>query len=210
MGRHGLSTIFKDLIPETFDHKPDEEPTVDAHGPWLIFEQPSSWLRYTDLTLTNWVQQGRKCIKNLTKPKAPFWHPEFVFKVPVKAVRIRLSKKGGPSDGERLWDVFFAGPPGNDFTVPSNACPAGGELPLFPEFCKPLRPNARYELRLTDISNKGRPRFDERLTLRVAGVDPWTGESTVRTHSGEPRPILTKQPRLGIPPGATMLPEEFF
>merc|ERR1711924_377503 len=95
------------------------------------------------------------CSDNLTSPSMPFMHPRFVFVDPTYKVRVRLGKRGE----KPFYDASFAGPPGNDYTIPTNAPPAAGKLPLFPEFCQPIDPDAVYTLRLTE-QNKD---FDEEL-----------------------------------------------
>ncbi|CAJ1357606.1 unnamed protein product [Effrenium voratum] len=69
-----------------------------------------------------------------------------------------------------IWDVIFAGGEGSDKEVLRNAVPIGGNLPLFKEFCQPLAEDARWELRVTDVTpnKKGLPTksFDETLLLR--------------------------------------------
>lgn len=132
---------------------------------WLELERPSRWLASTDIGSVEWVgRSAASCSRNVTLPKSPWWHPSFSFNFPIHAVRVRLKALQGPQSGKPLWDVIFAGRPGSDFQVPNNAPPAGGQLPAFPEFCPPLRPEARYELRLTHEAR--RPDFDEVLVLR--------------------------------------------
>jgi len=132
--------------------------------PWLELERPSQWLESTDLGSGIWVGLPGRCSSNVTRPDAPWLHPQFQFKRPVRAVRIRLTRT---SDKKKLWDVIFSGRPGSDYSIPNTKVPSGGLKPVFPEFCPPLSPNAAYELRLTDEANLGGPRrFDELLRLR--------------------------------------------
>merc|ERR1712032_136423 len=135
----------------------------------------------SDITSMEWIGEPQKCTKNLTNKITPWLHPGFTFKVPVHAVRIRLSEQF-PVKGKKLWDVIFAGKPGNDYTIRQDAAPAGGKMPLFPEFCPPLPPDATYTLHLTEAENED---WDEKLTLVSAAA------------AGNVR-IRGKQPRLSL------------
>lgn len=138
-------------------------------GRWLEYVNgPPEWLQETDLLSTEWIGKPGKCW-NVAHPedphRFPWWHPRFVFRVPVHLVRIRLTKMETPTrHGQKLWDIIFNGRPGNDFTVVNQAVPVGCRLCQLPEFCPPLRADALYELRVTEMGE--RPRFDEHILLR--------------------------------------------
>merc|ERR1711935_1272492 len=89
------------------------------------------------------------CSNNLSIPGASFYHPEFIFWHPTKSVRLQLKAmhEGPKGEGTVLWDVVFAGRPGNDYSIPNWAPVSGGLKPLFPEFCLPQNEHAMYELR---------------------------------------------------------------
>lgn len=170
---------FFDLFPIITGKEPGPLPdpgrlVLPKRGQWLKFASPAKWLKSSDIIYTDWVgKDAQHCSKNVTHPPArPWWHPDFVFREPVYSVRVRLTDLTpshlGDAKPEPLWDVVFTGGPGNDVTVPNRAVPRGGHQPLFPEFCPPLGPDAKYELRLTEMDKpeKAWPsRFDERLIL---------------------------------------------
>lgn len=138
-------------------------------GSWLEYAKGEpQWLRETDLLSSEWVGKLGRCwnVMHPTDPeRIPWWHPNFVFTVPVHLIRIRLTRMKSPTQpGEKLWDIIFSGPPGNDHTVTNNATPVGCKLCQLPEFCPPLRDDALYELRVTEMEEPSR--FDERILLR--------------------------------------------
>ncbi|CAK0870589.1 unnamed protein product [Prorocentrum cordatum] len=154
--------------------RPRQKPALELgkqYKEWLEFVRPPSWLKSTDITSTEFVGEPFKCKTNLTSKDAPFLHPFFQFRIPVFGVRVRLKdvspgalKADPKGEGRLLWDAVFFGGPGNDYTVTNTAVPTG-KRPLFPEFCPPLRRDAKYELRLTHWDDS--PKFDELLELVV-------------------------------------------
>lgn len=145
----------------------------EAERPWLGIVETPQVLYSTTLLNKEWIAQPiNKKVQPWVCPKHPaesdhraWWHPEFVFTAPYHAVRIRL-KQLYPTE-RMMWDVIFAGRPGNPWTIPPDATPAGGKLPVFEMFCPPSSANTKLELRLTDAENET---FDETLTLMPKAV----------------------------------------
>jgi|Transcript_28178 hypothetical protein len=153
------------------------KPRTTPSPQWLgIVEDPET-LASTDIGDEEWIghpQPTRKHLKPgefpqcepfLTGKYSPWWHPSFEMKMPVHAVRVRLTDLNNhvpPSKRKPIWDVIFAGRPGGAFSIVNDAVPAGGKHPQFPPFCPPLKATAKYELRLTEAQNE---QFDEKLTL---------------------------------------------
>uniref|UniRef100_A0A7S0A714 Uncharacterized protein n=1 Tax=Pyrodinium bahamense TaxID=73915 RepID=A0A7S0A714_9DINO len=186
---HGRLTAFGDDIwpadrasgrlPRPQQRTVTVDPLARDASPWLEFVEPPQHLAVTDLPLKTWVGEPSRCSSNVTSDEHPWWHPGFRFQEPVHAVRVQL--RALHEKGKLLWDVIFAGRPGNDFIVPNAAPPAGGKLPLFPEFCPPLQSKSLYELHIKDLAES--PKFDEILKLRPIRSLPR------RVHGpAEPRP----------------------
>eukprot|EP00933_Yihiella_yeosuensis_P046846 TRINITY_DN42477_c0_g1_i1.p1 TRINITY_DN42477_c0_g1~~TRINITY_DN42477_c0_g1_i1.p1 ORF type:complete len:241 (-),score=41.00 TRINITY_DN42477_c0_g1_i1:66-788(-) len=202
-----LLSAFTDIFGDGFEKALNGPPPVLIDQPyqvikpkpnkikqdWLEFEVPSDILESTDIQSNEWVaDNAASCTNHSTNPEHAFWHPNFAFKDPLHAVRVRLNEVENGHFKKALWDVIFAGGPGPPNKVLNRAVPAGGKLPLFPQFCPPLKPDARYELRLTHqaIDPPSR-RFDERLFLRAKRSLP----RTWKVPEGElvpPRPPLKR------------------
>lgn len=181
------------------DAPEDEEATVEIpkrHGKeWLGPLEDSEVLAKTDLYEKGWIgthqEPGKKlragehpkCEPFMTFKNFPWWHPSFTFKVPVHAVRIRLTDISGPVKHKK-WDVIFAGEPGGIFGITNTHVPVGGELPQFEPFCEPLKAKTKLELRFTEAENE---EWDEKLTL----VPP--GQGRFRNPSPKPRMPLTQR-----------------
>lgn len=144
--------------------RPEPYTEVETRGieDFLEFERQPQYLRWSNVGSSYWLGRPGQCSKNLTSDWHPFVHPDFVFNVPIQALRVRMRKL---PEKKPFWDAIYMGPPGNDYTVPSYSTPGGGKKPLFPEFCPPIKPNSKWELRLTHIT-RGLQQFDEKLTLR--------------------------------------------
>eukprot|EP00928_Gymnodinium_smaydae_P039980 TRINITY_DN27198_c0_g1_i1.p1 TRINITY_DN27198_c0_g1~~TRINITY_DN27198_c0_g1_i1.p1 ORF type:complete len:365 (-),score=78.99 TRINITY_DN27198_c0_g1_i1:12-1067(-) len=153
-------------IEEEDDYKYDTD-SVKRHKPrrdFLEFVEIPKWLKYSDITSTEWLGWKNNCSKNVTRKKAPFWHPFFVFKAGVSVVKVQLSK-----DGDTLWEAIYSGPPGAGNEVTNEHVPTGGKKPLFPEFCPPINPTDRWQLHiehLPDLNDGQVPAFVEDLTLK--------------------------------------------
>ncbi|CAJ1396162.1 unnamed protein product [Effrenium voratum] len=139
---------------------------------WLEFTATPDTIAQTDLVSSDWVQKGPDCRTHDLDPlgQAAWYHPYFRFKQPAYAVHVQLAEMQRGKPRQKIWDVIFAGGEGSDKEVLRNAVPIGGNLPLFKEFCQPLAEDARWELRVTDVTpnKKGLPTksFDETLLLR--------------------------------------------
>lgn len=145
---------------------------------WLGQVEDSKYLAKTDLYTKTFIgtpQNPKKKLKPgewpecepfLEYPGKPWWHPAFTFKVPIHAVRIRLTNL---CEGEAClpaekpyWDVTFAGQPGGIYKITNTHIPVGGKEPQFKPFCEPLKAKTKLELRITEASEEA---WDERLTL---------------------------------------------
>lgn len=177
-----MAAAFVDILPLSLRSlvtpEPWRFPTPKAPAPKLDYtsfrKKPLEWLEFvdepdnilsTDITSTQFVGEPGKCSNNLSRPGSPFWHPSFVFKESVPAVRVELLK-----NGKKIWDVIFAGPPGPARVVPNDAPPAGGNMPLFPEFCPPLNRTDTYVLHVEHVPTGGETamvKFAEDVGLRA-------------------------------------------
>mmetsp|Transcript_18324 Transcript_18324/g.33433 ORF Transcript_18324/g.33433 Transcript_18324/m.33433 type:complete len:308 (+) Transcript_18324:119-1042(+) len=171
----------KGANPHFDDDKSKEEWFVEPAPNWLGILEDSEYLKSTTLLSKDWIAGSDfsdpidKSVLPWRCPKHPketkyrsWWHPEFVFKNEVHAVRIRL-KSLYPKE-RMMWDVIFAGRPGNPWTVPVDAPPAGGFLPVFEMFCPPMSAKSKFELRLTEAESE---KWDETLTLLPSAQCKW-------------------------------------
>lgn len=194
---------------------PGDEPDLEVRVPktgqtteWLGQVETSHVLDKTDLYQENFIGtpikdhmnrvikpthpgEHQKC-EPMTYPEngQPWWHPAFVFKMPVHAVRIRLTELGAIK--KKRWDVIFAGEPGGLTKIINAAVPVGGKMPVFDSFCPPLDGKLKMELRLTEADNKP-PLFDEKLTILPAAAASKERLKFVLNDKGRPRlPSHTK------------------
>eukprot|EP00929_Paragymnodinium_shiwhaense_P062363 TRINITY_DN31138_c0_g1_i1.p1 TRINITY_DN31138_c0_g1~~TRINITY_DN31138_c0_g1_i1.p1 ORF type:complete len:360 (-),score=65.47 TRINITY_DN31138_c0_g1_i1:91-1170(-) len=165
---------------------------------WLQFLDEAKSLKSTDILSSDWVAwDSDHCSPNLSPEGSAFWHPQFQFKDEVKAVSIKLTKQG---EKEPFYDVIFAGRPGGPKIVPNHATPAGGDKPLFPEFCPSISKDQIYILHLEHLlkgtERASLPLFEEDIRLKpVVDVHDITPRAVERLQEldrilgPEPRPI---------------------
>lgn len=165
---------------------------------WLQYGKPTLTIRETDIKSRRWVEEnrpGQECKPGLHGPNdEPWWHPRFVFKRPAFSVQVQLFEhpKDPRKDDIKLWDVVFAGKPGNRYTIPNDAVPIGGKMPLFPWFCKPLKGSSKYQLRVRDMED----RFEESIELRPMRYVPCKKDPSKLCPMS---PVFDPRPNLEIP-----------
>eukprot|EP00930_Biecheleria_cincta_P031068 TRINITY_DN21548_c1_g1_i1.p1 TRINITY_DN21548_c1_g1~~TRINITY_DN21548_c1_g1_i1.p1 ORF type:complete len:255 (+),score=58.68 TRINITY_DN21548_c1_g1_i1:170-934(+) len=174
MGKLGTALISTDIwtdgpytpLPAKIEH--DVLIDREKQPNWLVFDEPSNILEDTDINSTDWVASRKaECTEHSINPKHVWYHPSFKLKDEQHALHVELTEIGSKNRRRRkLWDVIFAGRPGDDREVPRFAPPAGGKRPLFPMFCPPLKADVEYELRLAEPNNDDDEETLETLILR--------------------------------------------
>merc|ERR1712118_112539 len=135
----------------------------------------------------------------------PWWHPKFVFNEPSHKVRIQLLEhdKDPTKEDHKLWDVVFAGRPGNDYTITNDEVPVGGKMPLFPFFCKPLLGSSKYQLKIEDMESQSSIDVIELRPMRYVPCpkEPW--KLCPMAPVPDPRPPI-EIPSSGVPQAKTL------